>query len=137
MTSQEQIEISADEVMRLARARVGALLMQLAPQIPAETQSLLSEETDNFLRLFEENLRTLLGTRDDEIISTSDAAKLRFVSRPHVVELIEEGKLPLHHMTGQNRFVRKADVLDYRTKKQVDAKAFFEAQIENDSPDGL
>jgi hypothetical protein len=40
-------------------------------------------------------------------------------------------------MTGQNRFLRKDDVLDYKTKKQAEAKAFFEAQIENDSPDGL
>lgn len=73
----------------------------------------------------------------DEVMSTSEAAKLLFVSRPHVVKLIEEGKLPLHHITGRNRFLRKADVLEYKAKKMAEATAFFESQTEDLDPPGL
>ncbi|WP_207000781.1 excisionase family DNA-binding protein [Trinickia mobilis] len=73
----------------------------------------------------------------DEIISTSEAAKLLFVSHPHVLKLIEEGKLPLHHVTGQNRFLRRVDVLDYKAKKKVEAGAFFRTQTEDLNPPDL
>ena len=49
----------------------------------------------------------------DDFMSTADA-KLLFVSRPHVVKLLERRKLKLHHNTGNNRFVMKASVLDYQ-----------------------
>jgi len=111
--------------MRLARTRADELLKRVSPRIPAEAQTLLSEEMENVLRVFEENMPALRGTPHDEVISTSEAAKLLFVSRLHLVKLIEEGKLSLHHITGQNRFLQKADVLEYKAKK-AQAKAFFE-----------
>src|ERR1700754_5211612 len=128
MMAKEHVELSAEEVMRLARTRADELLKRVSPRIPAEAQSLLSEEMENLLRVFEENMPALRGTRDDEVISTSETAKLLFVSRPHVVKLIEEGKLPLHHITGQNLFLRKADVFEYKAKKKAEAKAFFRSE---------
>ncbi|REG59665.1 excisionase family DNA binding protein [Paraburkholderia sp. BL6669N2] len=83
------------------------------------------------------SMPALRGTPDDEVISTSDAAKLLFVSRPHAVKLVEEGKLPLHHITDQNRFLRKADVLEYMAKKKAEAKGFFDTQIEDTEPPSL
>jgi excisionase family DNA binding protein len=68
----------------------------------------------------------------DEIISTAEAAKLLFVSRPHVVKLIEENKLPLRHITGQSRFLLKADVLAYKAKKQAEARAWLDTQTEDE-----
>jgi hypothetical protein len=39
--------------------------------------------------------------------------------------------IPLHQFTGQNRFLRKADVLvlAYQAKRQAEAKTFFETKI--------
>ncbi|MGP8476429.1 excisionase family DNA-binding protein [Burkholderia sp. PR2] len=72
-----------------------------------------------------------------EFISTFEAAQLLFVSHQHVVKLVESGTLPLHHITGEHRFLRKADVLAYKAKKQREARAFFDAQAEDQEPPGL
>jgi len=74
---------------------------------------------------------------DDVPISTAEAAKLLFVSRPHVVKLIEEGTLPLHHVTGRNRFVLTSAVLAYKAKKEAEGKAYFATQTEDSEPLGL
>ncbi|WP_167760227.1 excisionase family DNA-binding protein [Paraburkholderia pallida] len=74
---------------------------------------------------------------NDVFISIAAAAELLFVSRQHVAKLIEEGTLPLHHVTGQNRLLRKADVLEYKAKIETEAKAFFETQTEDKNPPGL
>ena len=137
MTTKRPTELSAGDVMRLARTRVDRLLKRVGPRLPPETRSLLSEEIESVLRLFEENMPAHRDTSDDEVISTSEAAKLLFVSRPHVVKLVEEGKLPLHHITGQNRFLLKADVLRYKEKKQSEARMLFETQNEDMDPPGL
>ena len=137
MASKEHVEISADAVMRLARARVDEMFKRVGPRIPAETLTFLTDEIASVLRMFEDNMPANRGIANDEIVSTSEAASLLFVSRPHVVKLIEEGKLPLHHVTGQNRFLRKADVLEYKAKKQTEARAFFERQKEGMDPRGL
>ena len=64
-------------------------------------------------------------------LSTAEAAKLLFVSRTHMVKLIEQGKIRLHHVTGQHLFVLEADVLAYREKKLADAKSYFASQTED------
>ncbi|RQU47892.1 helix-turn-helix domain-containing protein [Burkholderia cenocepacia] len=57
-------------------------------------------------------------------MSTADAAKLLFVSRPHVVKLLKQGKLKLHHKTGNNRFVTKASVLNYQADLRAAEKTY-------------
>jgi hypothetical protein len=51
----------------------------LLREIAAGASSVLSEEMDNIPRLSEE-ISPIPATRDDEIISTTDAAKLLFIS---------------------------------------------------------
>ncbi|CAL8477108.1 helix-turn-helix transcriptional regulator [Caballeronia sp. S22] len=60
----------------------------------------------------------------DEFISTADAAKLLFVSRPHVVKLVEQGKLKLHHKMGSNLFLTKSSVLRYQADQQAAARTY-------------
>jgi excisionase family DNA binding protein len=137
MTTKEHVELSAEAVMHLARARADELLKRLGPRISSEAQSLLSAEIHEVLRVFEENMPALRGSPEDAVISTSEAAKLLFVSCPHVMNLVESGMFPLHNISGQSRFLRRRDVLEYKAKKMDEAEAFFESQSEDSDPPGL
>lgn len=70
-------------------------------------------------------------------LSTAEAAKILSVSREHLARLIAQGKIPLHHSTGADRFVLEADVLAYRERKAAEAKSYFASQTEDDEPLGL
>ncbi len=70
------------------------------------------------------NAKTLPPPDTDDFMSTADAAKLLFVSRPHVVKLLEQGKLKLHHTTRNNRFLTKASVLAYQAHLDAAAKVY-------------
>jgi excisionase family DNA binding protein len=59
-----------------------------------------------------------------EFMSTTEAAKLLFVSRRHVVKLIDQGKLKIHHKTGNALYVMTASVLAYQTAQQKAATAY-------------
>jgi excisionase family DNA binding protein len=46
-----------------------------------------------------------------DLITTGEAAKLLRCSRQHVVDLCDEGKLPVVRKGGSHRYVRRSDVL--------------------------
>ncbi|WMY09082.1 excisionase family DNA-binding protein [Paraburkholderia phenoliruptrix] len=60
----------------------------------------------------------------NDFMSTGEAAKLLFVSRRHVVKLLEQGQLKLHHKTGNNRFVTKASVLNFQVNQRAAVKRY-------------
>jgi excisionase family DNA binding protein len=59
-----------------------------------------------------------------DFMSIADAAKLLFVSRPHVLKLLEQGKLKLHHIAGNHRFVEKVSVLAHQADLCAAVKAY-------------
>jgi excisionase family DNA binding protein len=124
MTTDEKIATTTiDEVMKLAHERTEELFRHLGPRLPAEVRQEISRGVDAIL---EEALsqHPALKPDNEEFMSTAEAAKLLFVSRPHVVKLIEQGKLELHHMTGQNRFVKTESVRAYQQAQQTAIAAY-------------
>jgi excisionase family DNA binding protein len=51
------------------------------------------------------------GMDATDLIATGDAARLLRCSRQHVVDLCDEGKLPVVRKGGSHRYVRRSDVL--------------------------
>jgi excisionase family DNA binding protein len=77
---------------------------------------------------------TLVPTETE--ITTQQAADLLNVSRPFVVGLIDEGKLPAR-MVGPQRRVMLADVLAYKTESKTKARAALLEMVAIDQELGL
>ena len=112
----------------LARQSVAALSRQLAAERPTRLVLGEGETTEVVLPAFAvavlvETLGHLAKGQEvtvqplTEEISTQEAANLLFVSRPFMVRLLEEGKIPFRKV-GAHRRVRREDVEQY--KRQID-----------------
>ena len=53
-------------------------------------------------------------------LTTQEAANILNVSRPHMVKLLEEGKLP-HHKTGRHRRVLFADLMKFKEEREANS----------------
>lgn len=114
-------------------------LKAILDQVQSEFPEIEIEETNekikiplNALRLLADILKETSQGRPVSIvpiateITTQAAAELLGCSRPHLVKLLEEGKIPFTKI-GKHRRIRYHDVIDYKKKmKAVQRKLLVE-----------
>ncbi|WP_322046626.1 helix-turn-helix domain-containing protein [Paraburkholderia sp. J67] len=114
---------SVADALALAHERMEELFKGLGASLPAEVQR---EVTNGVEAILVEVLSRYTDWQRvaGEFMSIAEAATLLFVSRPHVMKLVERGQLKLHHKTGNNCFLTKTSVLEYHAARQDAAKAY-------------
>ncbi len=61
----------------------------------------------------------------DEALTTQSAANYLGVSRPFLVKILDEGRIP-HHKTGSHRRIRFADIAAYAHKRDSERRAILD-----------
>ncbi|MGM3163055.1 helix-turn-helix domain-containing protein [Dickeya undicola] len=69
-------------------------------------------------------------------LTTQEAANILNVSRPHMVKLLEDGKLPFHK-TGRHRRVLFADLMDYKHQRDTESSRAMQALADHSQELGL
>lgn len=80
----------------------------------------LAEEVIHMLSEVASGREVSVGAQGEEL-TTTQAAELLNVSRPHLVKLLEDGEIPFHK-AGSHRRVYRRDVLAYKQDQRREAE---------------
>ncbi len=69
-------------------------------------------------------------------VTTQAAAEMLGCSRPHIVKLLETGKIPFTKV-GKHRRIKYEDVISYRKEMKAEQARLISQIMENDEKDGL
>ncbi|MBC8072509.1 MAG: helix-turn-helix domain-containing protein [Deltaproteobacteria bacterium] len=90
--------------------------LEVSVTLPPEALRLLVEVLGH---MADGSLVTVLPLHAE--LTTQQAAEFLNVSRPHVVRLIDDGKIP-HRKVGTHRRIKMLDVLEYKRREEAEAK---------------
>ncbi|CAG9409457.1 MULTISPECIES: helix-turn-helix domain-containing protein [Providencia] len=69
-------------------------------------------------------------------LTTQEAANILNVSRPHMVKLLEEGRLPFHK-TGRHRRILFADLMQFKAQREKESLQAMQALVDQSQELGL
>lgn len=88
--------------------------------LPGAVVSLLTRALDE---LSEGHSVSLMASHDT--LTTSEAAQILDVSRPHLVDLLDDGEIPFFRV-GSHRRIRHKDLLAYQRKREAKAEKAYQ-----------
>ena len=118
-TDEEISDVPTPGAIKLAHKRLNELFERLGPRLQSDVQQELFRGVQAIL----DDVWKLMPDAGG-FFSVGDAAKLLFVSRPHVLKLIEQGKLELHHKTETDLFVSEASLRGYQANQEAAVQAY-------------
>ncbi|WP_038908606.1 helix-turn-helix domain-containing protein [Dickeya oryzae] len=117
-----------------------------------ETQKILIQDAENNTRQIElptSSLKLLMSILGELAmgnavqvvpvhaeLTTQEAANILNVSRPHMVKLLEEGKLPFHK-TGRHRRVLFANLMEYKRQRDNESRSAMQELTDHSQEPGL
>ncbi len=96
--------------------------------LPAQAVDVLKDT----LKMMARGRQVTIHSREDEV-TTEGAAAILGVSRPHVIKLIRQGKLPFRKV-GTHRRIRRGDVVRLRESQDAARRALL-AKLAEESQD--
>jgi excisionase family DNA binding protein len=115
-------------LIRLAGNKKGA---ETPVDVPAQALRML---LDILVQMAEGNAVTLIPLHAE--LTTQEAADFLNVSRPHLVGLIEEGRIP-HRKVGTHRRILFRDLLEYKRRDDAERNEAFEKMVAENQAMGL
>lgn len=136
----EQAQIAVQTLAKmLKRTKRTALSISIHPdKSPEETVSVPREAFEMFIQVLSHmaNGAAVTIVPVNAELTTQQAAELLNVSRPFVVQLIEEGKLPARKV-GTRRRVRCSDLMTFKQKDDAERKRALAELVEDAEDLGL
>ncbi|MDF2097170.1 helix-turn-helix domain-containing protein [Aquibaculum arenosum] len=129
-SSRGEADLARDSLQRLARViqpgetltlRAGYAAQESTIELPAEAVKLLAEILESMA-----SGRPVSVMHHDAELTTQQAAELLHVSRPFLVQLLEERKIPFRKV-GTHRRVRFDDVMRYKEAIDADRRKVLNA----------
>ena len=126
----QQIQRPSKEEQLMALASYGALASTIE-QLRSENPEIEIEETDEKIKIPIKALKFLAT-----ILRALSAAEMLGCSRPFLIRILEQGKIPFTKV-GRHRRIKVEDVIQYKKQMKADQKTRLIEIMKGDEASGL
>jgi excisionase family DNA binding protein len=104
---------AAQRLLSQPKAKLEVVTAQERRPIPAEAKKIMARVLEAL-----ERGKTVQVLESDAVLSTHQAAKLLDMSRPHLIDLLEQNEIP-HFKVGSHRRIKLEDALAFKAKRKA------------------